>query len=288
MNLSLIGIPIFSGAYVSGTELAPEALRAAGLVSRLQEKEMYVTDHGNVKLPDYLPRHNIPPVRNWPAPRMVWDLLRTEAQGWFRGNEFTLLLGGDCSLVVGTAAGLKRVFPEQAYLLVIDGHLDTMKPSSSRCIGAAGMGLWFLLHGTEMWVEPSGWTPEQISVAGVQKMPDETYGIPITTLQQLRETGIAESADSLLRSIPADAKILVHFDVDVMHKEAMPAAYSPSETGLGMEEAEELLGRILSDERVVGLEVTEFSALRDTTGEQGARLASLLADCLKYRKVVSR
>lgn len=283
MNLSIIGIPIFSGAYVSGTELTPDALRTAGLVSRIQEKGIEVTDRGNVKLPDYLPRHNIPPVRNWPAPRMVWDLLRSEASGWFRENECTLLLGGDCSLAAGTAAGLKQVFPEQAYLLVIDAHLDVVKPSAARCIGAAGMWLWFLLEGTEMWVEPSGWGAERIQTVGVQQVPNDTYGIPITTWQQLRESGIAETADNLLRAIPADAKILVHFDVDVMNKEAMSAAYSPSETGLTMEEAEELLGCILRDKRVVGLEVTEFSALRDTTGEQAARLSQMLANCLAYR-----
>jgi arginase len=280
MNLSIIGIPIFSGAYVSGTELAPEALRAAGLVSRLRERELNVTDLGNVRLPDYLPRHNIPPVRNWPAPRMVWDQLRTEASAWFRDNNVTLMLGGDCSLIVGTAAGLMQVFPEQAYLLVIDGHLDAVKPSSYRCIGAAGMGLWFLLNGGEMWVEPSGWTPERMSVVGCQQMPSESYGIPIATLQQLRENGIADTADQLLNSIPADAKILVHFDVDVMNKEAMSAAYSPSETGLSLEETEGLLGRILSDKRVVGLEVTEFSVLRDTTGEQAEKLVQLLVNCL--------
>ncbi|MFX6194047.1 arginase family protein, partial [Acinetobacter baumannii] len=92
------------------------------------------------------------------------------------------------------------------------------------------------------------------------------YGIDVTTLEQLQKDGVVGSIARILQAIPSDARILVHFDVDVMHKEAMAAAYAPSETGLSLQEAEALLAAALGDERVVAMEVTEFSALRDTTG----------------------
>ncbi|WJQ82042.1 arginase family protein [Brevibacillus brevis] len=279
----MAGIPHFTGAYVSGTELAPDALRTAGLIEQLQKLGLEVQDVGNLHLPDDLPRHNIPPVRNWPASRIFWDLLQKDAQEWLDTDDFVLMLGGDCSLVVATARAHQARHQEKAYLLVLDGHLDAVVPSASRCIGAAGMGLWFLLQDRGQWIEPSGWDAERIRLVGCQQMPTETYGVEVMTLDQLTEGSIVERVSHTLLSIPPDAKILVHFDVDILHKDAMPAAYSPSEAGLSLSEAEALLETVLRDSRVTSMEVTEFSGARDTTGEYAQRLVELLARALSTR-----
>lgn len=284
ITIRIKGIPHFSGAFVSGTEMAPDAFRKAGLVLQLQDKGMVVEDLGDLKLPDYLPRHNIAPVRNWPAPRMVWDLLSKEAEEWLDHDGFLLLLGGDCSLIVGTAIAHQQLYGEQAYLLVIDGHLDALVPSASRCMGAAGMGLWFLLQDQGVWIERSGWTADRVIQIGCQRMPEEHFGVEIVTLDQLQADDLDRVISEVLASIPADAKILVHFDVDVMNKESMPAAYAPSETGLGTDETQRLLTGVLQDQRVVGMEVTEFSALRDTTGEQAQKLVEIIAMALESRE----
>ncbi|NTU23305.1 arginase [Brevibacillus sp. HB1.2] len=283
MNVKVAGIPHFTGAYVSGTELAPDALRTAGLIEQLQQRGLDVQDVGNLHLPDDLPRHNIPPVRNWPAPRMLWDVLQKDAQEWLDTDDFVLMLGGDCSLVVATAQAHRAIHQEKAYLLVLDGHLDAVVPSASRCIGAAGMGLWFLLQDHGQWIEPSGWDAERIRLVGCQQMPGETFGVEVMTLAQLNEGSIVERVSHLLQSIPPDAKILVHFDVDIMHKDAMAAAYSPSEIGLSLSEVEALLATVLRDSRVTSMEVTEFSGARDTTGEYARRLVELLVRVLAAR-----
>lgn len=253
------------------------------MIERLQQVGLMVQDVGNLKLPDDLPRHNIPPVRNWPAPRMLWDALQKDAQEWLDTEEFVLMLGGDCSMIVATAQAHQARYQDQAYLLVIDGHLDVVAPSASRCIGAAGMGLWFLLQDRGQWIEPSGWCAERIKLIGCQHMPAETYGIDVMTLEQLTEGRLEERVAQMLQAIPPDARILVHFDVDVMHRDAMPAAYSPSETGLSLLEAETLLASVLQDSRVTSMEVTEFSGARDATGEYAQRLAELLARALAVR-----
>jgi len=283
ITIKIKGIPHFAGAFVSGTELSPDALRKAGLVEHLQERGLAVEDLGDLKLPDYMPRHNIPPVRNWPAPRMLWDLLQKEAAEWMDHSDFLLMLGGDCGLIVGTAIAHRLRYGEQAYLLVIDGHLDAVAPSANRCIGAAGMGLWFLLQDQGMWIERSGWTADRVKLVGCQKPPNEAYGVEIVSLEQLHASDMEQEMTRIMQSIPADAKILVHFDVDVMNKETMPAAYAPSETGLSLEETQQLLVRVLQDRRIVGMEVTEFSALRDTTGEQAQKLVRLLGEALAVR-----
>src|SRR5258708_27127475 len=44
----MIGVPTSAGAHHAGQELAPDALRAAGLADRLLEAGLAVTDAGNL------------------------------------------------------------------------------------------------------------------------------------------------------------------------------------------------------------------------------------------------
>jgi arginase len=45
-RIGVIGVPTSAGAFAPGQEAAPQALRAAGLVKRLQEHGLEVQDHG--------------------------------------------------------------------------------------------------------------------------------------------------------------------------------------------------------------------------------------------------
>lgn len=290
MTIRIVGIPIFSGALYSGTEMTPAALRKAGLLDKCNEYGLMCEDRGDIALPAYLPKHNVAPVRNWPAPSMVWDATRKEAINWFTTNEenatdiFTLILGGDCSIVVGTAESLQQVYGEDAHLIVLDGHVDVVKPEASRTVGAAGMGLWFLTSDPDTWWKKSAnFTSDHIHVLGCHTIPEDTCGIPVTGLDELRQQGIAEAVRGVLNRLPQTAKILLHFDVDVCSKEVMSAAYSPSERGLKLAEVKQLLQLLVKDKRVIALEVTEFSGIRDLDGSQAEQLAQLLADVLQAR-----
>lgn len=283
MKITIVGIPSHAGALYSGTELAPQALRAAGLGTVLEQGGIEVVDLGDIALLGCMPRHNVPPVRNWPAPRMIWETIMEQAPGWFTEHAFTLILGGDCSIIAGTVAGMRKVYGENTYIIVIDGHLDTIKPQADRCVGAAGMGLWFLTQDDHVWWHAGDFPVSRVQVLGCQTEPEESYGIQVYSLDHLQNNGISQTLTEMLEKLPNDAKILVHFDVDVLHKEAMSAAYSPSDKGLSLKDGERLLERVLADQRVVGLEITEFSGLRDPKGDQAERLVELVANALGKR-----
>lgn len=285
MTVHIVGILSFAGALYSGTEMTPAALRTAGLVDKCKAQGIACEDKGDITLSAYLPKHNIAPVRNWPAPAMVWDVIRREAPDWFQLDAFTLIIGGDCSVVVGTADSLQQVYGEDAYLIVLDGHVDVIKPDASRTVGAAGMGLWFLTSDQDIWWKKTACFPaERIHILGCHSIPEDKCAISVTGLDELRQQGIAKVVSNLLTSIPPTAKILLHLDVDVCNKEVMSAAYSPSDRGLSLEEVKELLLLLLKDKRSIALEVTEFSGIRDMDGSQANQLAQLLADVLSARR----
>lgn len=287
MHIQIIGIPTYSGTEFSSTEHAPAALRQAGLQEALQEKGLSVRDQGDLQLPVDLIRHNTPPLRNWPAPRLVWEAITEEAPRWFSDPAFTLVLGGDCSIVTGTVDSLCRLHGDNVYLLVVDGHVDMLDFLPHHCVGTAGMGLRFLTRENPFWEKPAAFSGEQITVVGHTWQPESgVEDFNLIPLEDLRGRGLAQTAEDVLKQLPADAVVLVHFDVDVICREDMPAAYEPSAIGLSLSECTQLLGALVADPRVIGMEVTEFSAVRDEDGTSAKRLVGLLSEVLANKKAV--
>jgi arginase len=276
MNIQIVGIPSHAGALNEGTELAPQAIRDAGLVQALAQKGFNVTDKGDLLSSVELPRHNIGPVRNWPAPRMVWDEIDNHKKEIFQKNTFTILLGGDCSMEVGSFHAFQKIYGPNSHLLVLDGHIDTMKPKGDMCIGAAGMGLWFLLNDEKMWWKEDFVNARCISIIGPQLHTEDDDKIKITTFEKLNTKSYQSIVKDHLKSIDSDS-ILVHFDVDVLHKSIMPAAYAPSEVGLDIQTATDIFQIILADPRVKAIEITEFAANKDIDGSSARLIVELLS-----------
>jgi arginase len=269
-RVRVVGVPSSAGGLFNGTEDAPRAYRSAGLVPLLASRGVDVTDGGDVPIPSFLPRHNVPPVRNWPAPRIVWELVAPTVAAAYAAGDFPLIIGGDCSVVVGAVAGLVDAGADSLHVIYVDGHVDAVAPRANVSAGAASMGLWFLTTPTPLWTGPR-LDPEAIAVVGCTEL--QGLELPI---QVIDAAAVAEdptgSVAAALAGVPDDADILVHFDVDVLNAREMPAAYSPNPHGLPCDTVRELLRALLQDRRVVAVEVPEY-----TTQRRRGRLAVEIA-----------
>lgn len=259
----LLGIPSYAGSLYSGTEAAPGAYREAGVITRLRELGHTIFDEGDVAIPAFLPRHNTPPIRNWPAPRLVWEATHERCLPLLRNDSRLHVLGGDCSIIVGVAHAMTTVYGKRVHILSVDGHVDAVPPHNGTCVGAAAMGLWFITHHSPFWHDPI-LNPEQVTVVGWSDPNNaESTGMTLFPLEQVRQIGANEIGMQALRAIAPDAVILLHFDVDVFDEQEMPAAYSPNPRGLTWNEGQTLLTTLLRDPRVRAIEVTEYSYVRD-------------------------
>src|SRR6478752_4320006 len=105
----ILGVPLRAGSLLPGNENDAQAYREVELVARLQAVGCKAIDDGDVAIPSYLPHHSIPPIRNWPAPRIAWECVRDRVEPLLRqANQVPLLIGCDCSVVVGTTEALTR------------------------------------------------------------------------------------------------------------------------------------------------------------------------------------
>src|SRR5262245_33220845 len=125
----VLGVPLRTGSLYPGSENDARAYRDVHLVPRLEAAGCRVVDEGDVAIPSYLPHHNIPPIKNWPGPRIVWDCIGERLAPWLREpGHVPLLIGADCSIVVGTAQALVKAHGEDIHILYVDGDIDGIAP----------------------------------------------------------------------------------------------------------------------------------------------------------------
>lgn len=278
----MLGVPLRAGSLYPGSENDAQAFRDARLIQRLEAAGCRVFDEGDIAIPSYLPHHSVPPIRNWPGPRIAWDCI-SERVGLYlkQPGHIPLLIGADCSVVAGTARALMRVYGEDVHVLYVDGDIDGVAPQPERCMSAAGMALWLITQPSPFWAGPR-LKPSQITVMGwSDDLRSPEMGLQLLSLDEARRLGPGEAARQALQAIPASTSILLHFDIDVLNKQDMPAAYFPHADGLSLAEAEELLGVILADSRIRIIEVAEYASLRDLDQSYASRIVDLLAAALK-------
>src|SRR5262245_52765045 len=136
----VLGVPLRTGSLYPGNENDAQAYRDAHLLARLQRAGCTAVDEGDVAIPSYLPHHAIPPIRSWPGPRIAWDCVSERLAPYLRQpGHVPLLIGCDCSIVVGTTQALMRATsaPDEVHVLYIDGDFDDAPPDPARCQSAA-------------------------------------------------------------------------------------------------------------------------------------------------------
>jgi len=275
---TLLGVPLRTGSLMPGSENDAQAYREAGIVERLRAAGCTVVDGGDVAIPSYLPHHSIPPIRSWPGPRIAWDCVCDRLAPILREpGQVPLLLGCDCSIVVGTARALAAAAPEGVHVLYVDGDFDDAPPDGGRCQSAAAMAVWLLTRGGPFRPDPP-LAPARVTVVGCSApsaAPAEA--VPSVTLADVRREGPRAAARRALAGVAPDAAVLVHLDIDVMRATDMPAAYFPRAEGLALAEVTELLDELLHDPRLRLVEVAEFAALRDRDHQAARAIIDVLA-----------
>jgi arginase family enzyme len=174
-----------------------------------------------------------------------------------------------------------RVYGEDVHILYVDGDIDGVAPQPERCLSAAAMALWLTTQASPFRAGPP-LRPSQVTVIGwSDDLQSAPMGLQSLPLAEVRRLGPGEAARQALQAIPASAPILLHFDIDALNKQDMPAAYFPHADGLSIAEGRELLGTLLADSRLRIIEVTEYASLRDLDQSYVSRIVELLASGLK-------
>ncbi len=209
-------------------------------------------------------------------------------------QRFALVIGGDCSILLGAAIALRQ--RGRYGLLFIDGHTDFYLPEQSSSGGAAGMDLALA----------TGWGPELLTnienLRPYFRMEDvlllanrdyaerptaripkpEQSGMEYWDLAQLRSSGTVQTTQERIRILsqkPING-FWIHLDVDVLDDAIMPAVDSRQPDGLSWEEITGIIKFALATERVMGMEITIFDPDLDPDGSISRVLSRHIASWL--------
>jgi arginase len=290
---SVLGLRPPSPGKVPGARRLPQALRANRLVERLQ-----AGDAGRVDPPPYAPE--IDPatgVRNGTAIPGYSVALADRLVELLGSGAFPLVLGGDCSILLGAMLALRRL--GRYGLVSIDGGLDFRHPGNAHLVGpvgsVAGEDLAVVTgRGASQLTDLEGRRPlvaEAAVVAmghrGLEPIADELLATEMTLLDvaDLRRLGPAEAATRALATL-ADrgvAGFWVHVDADVLDPELMPAVDSPDPGGLTHAELTALLQTLTASQLATGMELTIFDPDLDPGGHLAADLTDTVVAGLSPR-----
>ena len=211
-------------------------------------------------------------------------------------GEFPILLGGDCSILLGSALALRR--RGRYGLLFIDGHADFYQPEANPNGEAASMDLAFATgHGPELLTNLEGLRPlvrdedvvafgfrdaEEQREYGSQPLPSEVLALDLGEVRRLGAKPAAQRAvDYLTAADRPTHGFFIHLDADVVSDALMPAVDYRMADGLSWEELGTVLKTALASQRAVGIEITIYNPSLDADGSSGRGLARTLIKALQ-------
>lgn len=193
-------------------------------------------------------------------------------------NKFPFVLGGDCSILLGSAMALKQ--KGNYGLFYLDGHTDFMDISLSETGCAGGMAASIVTgNGHHKLTNILNLSPyikeENLWCVGNREYDDEyeneirKSSATYISLQELRKQGITKSVKTFLSEV--ENKNLdgfwLHIDVDVLNDDIMPCVDSRTPDGLTYEEFNELTSYLFESQKLSGLEITILDPDLDETGQ---------------------
>jgi arginase len=288
----IIDAPSILGLRLSGVENLPEALKAAGLLEALNAQYL-----GRIQpLISYSSeRDRATQLLNGNAIRAFsLQLAESMTKVLSKRNYFIIVLGGDCSIIIGTLLALRRL--GRYGLFFIDGHADFYQPEASVTGEVADMDLAIVSgRGPNILTNIDGLRPlvkdEDIVVFGYRDAEQAaSYGsqdvidtnMQVYDLSRVKELGIKNASSFAIRKLLENETdgFWIHLDADVLDDSIMPAVDYRLEGGLSFSELSDLLRTINSSGRAVGMSITIFNPNLDLDKSIASKFVSSIVDGL--------
>jgi arginase len=291
-RFAVIDAPSILGLRPTGVERLPEALKAAGLLEALK------ADYARrVTPPPYDPkRDRKTQVLNPNGLRIYAEQLAEAVTEVLQQGKFPVVLGGDCSNVIGCTLALRRIAPYG--LMFIDGQADFYQPEAEPNGEVASMDLAIVSgRGPDILTDIGGLKPlvrdENIVAFGYRDADEqEKHGsqdiretsIHVFELDTVRELGVdaaAKKAASILTHGGTEG-FWIHLDADVLDDAVMPAVDYRLPGGLSWEELSTTLRVLMTTAHAVGINIGIFNPTLDKDGS----IARALVSCVVAGLVV--
>ncbi|WEX77688.1 arginase family protein [Sinorhizobium numidicum] len=286
---AILEAPSALGLAADGVEELPARLLELGLADRLRARRagrLAVPPKDAIPDPETLTL-NAKAIAAW-SPRLADAFTAVLDAG-----EFPVVLGGDCTILLGPMLALRR--RGRYGLFFIDGHADFFQPEAEPNSEGASMDLAFVTgYGPALLTDLEGRRPlvrpedavafafrdhEDQADFGSQPLPRELRAYDLYAVRRLGIDNAARAAVQHLTRAELDG-FFIHLDADCLDDAIMPAVDFRVPGGLSWDELGAALRIILASGKAVGIEVTIYNPHLDEDGSAGRGLADVLAETL--------
>ena len=293
-KIVLLGAPTSAAALRAGYERAPAALRAAGLVARLQGAGFEVVDAGDIATRVFQIDDEHPRARNFPAVLQVLHDLRPRVELAIKSGALPLVIGGDCIVVLAVLAAARRYY-RSIGLVYMDSDADLNTPATSASGSVDGMVISHIVGrgAAEMvrfWGEPPLVREPDILLFGVNRIDasEEQYlarsPMPRYLAADISKRGGAAAAEEAAqRAHAGQREFILHFDVDVISGREFPATNYPSLGALSLSDARQALAVFAKQPQLAGINVCAYNPALDADGTYAKLVIDLIVEALEQR-----
>jgi arginase len=293
-KIALIGAPSSAAAFLTGSEKAPAALRAAGLVERLQSAGYEVSDHGDCAPRYFADDDEHKRARNLQEIVAGLNDLKVRAELAVKSGALALVLGGDCAQTIGLLAGVRRYY-KHVNLLWFDRDADLNTPASTpsgridgmvvaHAIGRGAPELVRFFGESALVREPD------VTLFGLERLdPPEQEFLSKSPMRHIdaadiQSKGGSAAAQNGLAYVHADAhEFVLHLDMDVIAVDEFPAVNVPGSGGLPLAEVRAALSEFAKHKNLLGMTVSQYNPDKDPDGSGAKKLVNLLVEALSAR-----
>lgn len=283
MRIETLGTPFNGLGSPPDIENPADGLRLAKLIPILKSRGHSVTDLGDSSGYQF---QGIRDLETGIQDLDLWidfsNVLSSKLGEMLERESFPLLLGGDCSMLVGIFSAFAQR-DIQVGLVFLDGHADFHSPETSATGDPADMELAVLTgRGPDEIVRIAGRYPllqdQDVVVYGIRAWDHISKSdIAVYDKRRMAEIGIKRAVERGLARW--NFPLWLHFDVDVLDPALMPVMF-PEPGGLTFEQALEFLRLVWASGRVIGMSIACYHPRLDRDGNAGVRLVTLLSDVL--------
>jgi arginase len=267
--LGVLGVPTSAGAFAPGQEQAPQALRDAGLLGLLHDTGITVSDHGDRPVWRWRPDRDRLRAQNLDTVVSIVHETAARVAEAAAAGQVTLVLGGDCTVGIGTVAGHVAAAPDERIShadlntpeSVHEGTLDWMGMAHMLAVdGAApellGVGAQVPLLEADQ-VVLVGWGCEQATEFERAAIVERDLAVVAADRVAADPEAAASEARRRLRGCD---RIVVHFDVDVIDFTETPLSENWGRNeGLSFDNALRAFSVLVADAALAGVTITELN-----------------------------
>jgi arginase len=287
---AVVEAPSVLGLFPRGVERLAGALLDAGLAEALDARRA-----AKVVPPPYDPNRDAATGLLNPTGLRDYAHQLADATGEvLDGGETPIVLGGDCSILLGNLLALSR--RGRHGVLFLDGHADFYQPEAEPNGEAASMDLALATgRGPRVVADLDGRGPlvrdddvvalgrrdaEEAEAAGSQRIEDTA--ITVIDLPAVRERGAERAARDAVEHLGRAGLdgFWIHLDCDVLDDAVMPAVDYRLPGGLSWNELETVIRTAIETGRVDGIEVAIFNPALDRDGVITRALVAHLGNAL--------